>query len=78
MGSTPKRPRCSSMNAVISAGADRAPERNRRSPLRISLARRSSAFSLRSLLSSSSCSVVRPERIPPSDSAWRTHRRSIS
>jgi hypothetical protein len=46
--------------------------------LRISLARFSSPTSRWSRLNSSRSGVVRPGRLPPSRSAWRTHRRSAS
>lgn len=44
----------------------------------MSLARRSSATSFFNARISASPSVVRPGRVPPSTSAWRTHLRSIS
>src|SRR5262249_39731264 len=46
--------------------------------LRISLARRSSAFSRFSRLISACSSLVSPGRVPASTSAWRTHLRSVS
>ena len=46
--------------------------------LRISFARRSSAFFRLSRLISACSSLVRPGRVPASTSAWRTHLRSVS
>jgi hypothetical protein len=46
--------------------------------LRISFARRNSAFSRRSRLSSADSSVLAPARSPVSTWAWRTHLRSVS
>src|SRR3954451_5466483 len=46
--------------------------------LRISLARRSSAFSFFNALSWADSSPLTPRREPPSISAWRTHFRSVS
>ena len=46
--------------------------------LRISLARRSSAFSRRNRLISAASSEVTPGRRPMSTCAWRTHLRSVS
>jgi hypothetical protein len=46
--------------------------------LRISFARRSSATSRLSRLTSADSSLVNPGRVPPSTSAWRIHLRSVS
>jgi hypothetical protein len=55
-----------------------SPAKKALADFKISLARRSSVFSLRSCRSSSRSSVVRPPRSPASISAWRTHRRRVS
>jgi hypothetical protein len=61
------------MEAIFLTGS--APAPGARTAERISLARRSSRFSLSSSASRGRSSVLRPERIPLSISAWATHRR---
>ena len=53
-------------------------EKKAEAALRISLARRSSRTSPRSLRSSADSSLVTPNRVPPSTSAWRTRLRCRS
>jgi hypothetical protein len=67
------------MNLTITAGGrPGSAAKKAEAALRISLARRSSRTSARSLRSSADSSLVTPGRVPPSTSACRTHLRSVS
>ena len=79
IGSTPpKRSRCSSMKATSVCVAGRArPREKDAAAFKISLARRSSAFSRSNALIRPASSVLIPGRVPVSISAWRTQLRSV-